>query len=262
MRIDLTGRMAMVCGSTQGIGRACAEGLATSGADVVLVARNATALSDVRDALPANGGQRHDFIEADFASWTTVRDRVTEWITANGPVHILVNNSGGPPAGPASDADPTSYESAFAQHLLCNQVLVQAVLEGMRSERYGRIINIISTSVLMPIKGLGVSNTIRGAVGNWARTIASEVASSGITVNNILPGFTATQRLETLFDGRAERTGTTRAAIESDVKTTIPAGRFATPDEIANVAVFLSSMEAAYVNGVNLPVDGGRLAAQ
>lgn len=262
MKIDLTGKRALVCGSTQGIGRACAMGLAEAGAEIVLMARHAEALHKVRDELSTRAQQTHHFIQADFSDWAAVRDRATAWIQEHGPAHILINNTGGPAAGTAVEAQPEAYASAFSQHLLCNQVLVQAVVMGMKAESYGRIINIISTSVLMPIKGLGVSNTIRGAVGNWARTLASELGSLGITVNNILPGFTATARLQSLFEGRAERAGTTRAEIETGVRATIPAGRLGEPEEIANAAVFLASPAAAYINGVNLPVDGGRLAAQ
>ena len=258
----LEGRSAFVCGSTQGIGRACAETLAKLGAGVTLCARNETALAMVRDGLSTAHGQTHHMVTADFSDWQGVRDRAYRHVETHGPVHILVNNTGGPPAGPAIEAHPEEFLAGFTQHLLCNQALVQAVVMGMREAEYGRIINVISTSVITPIRGLGVSNTIRGAVGNWARTLAAELGPFGITVNNILPGFTATARLKSLFRGRAEREQSTPEEVERHVTAQIPARRLGTAEEIANVAGFLASPLASYVNGVNLPVDGGRIAAQ
>ncbi|MEM7229607.1 MAG: SDR family oxidoreductase [Planctomycetota bacterium] len=262
MNIDLSGKRAVVCGSTQGIGRACAMGLAEAGAAVTLVARHAEALDQVRSELPSALGQVHGVVQADFSDWQAVRDRMNDWAASEGPAHILINNSGGPPAGTAIEAEPDAYVAAFSQHLLCNQTLAQSLVMGMKEEKYGRIINIISTSVITPIRNLGVSNTIRGAVGNWARTLAAELGPLGITVNNVLPGFTATARLQSLFEGRASRAGVLLDEIERGVLATIPVGRLGMPEELANVVTFLASPEAAYVNGVNLPVDGGRLAAQ
>lgn len=258
----LEGKRAMVCGSTQGIGKACAMEMARLGASITLVARNLDALEKVRAELPAMHGQSHDFLHVDFGDWQTLQKEAAAYAQADGPVHILVNNTGGPPAGPAFEAMPEDYLKAMTQHVVCNQVLVQAVASGMRDAKYGRIINIISTSVLMPIKGLGVSNTIRAAVANWARTLAAELAPFGITVNNVLPGFTATARLDALIKGKAARAGAAPDEIQRDMIASVPARRFGQPEEIGAVAAFLASPAAAYVNGVNLPVDGGRLAAQ
>jgi len=258
----LRGRRAVVCGSTQGIGRACAEAIAAAGADVCLFARHPEALEQVRAGLDVSSGQRHGIRQVDFADWTSVRDAARSEAAENGPVTILVNNTGGPPAGPAFEARPEEYERGFAMHVLCNQVLAQEFVPGMVDAHYGRIINIISTSVLMPIKGLGVSNTVRGAVANWARSLAAELGPFGITVNNVLPGFTQTARLDALIKGRATRAGTTSQAVREDMERGIPARRFAAAEEIGSVVAFLASAGAAYVNGVNLPVDGGRLAAQ
>lgn len=253
-----------MCGSTQGIGKACAMELARLGASVTLVARNEEALAIAQRELPAPGGaaQKHRHLVADFTDWQALREKVAAHTAAHGPVHILINNTGGPPAGPAFEARPEEYLRGFQMHILCNQVLVQAAAPGMREAGYGRIINIISTSVIQPIRGLGVSNTIRGAVGNWARTLAAELAPFGITVNNILPGFTDTARLQSLFRGRAERSGTSIEEVREQALATIPARRLGRPEEIAAVAGFLATPAAAYVNGVNLPVDGGRLAVQ
>lgn len=262
MNHPLEGRNAVVCGSTQGIGRACAAALAEAGASITLVARSAEALTTVRDELPTPTGQSHGFIEADFSDHEGLREKATAHAASSGPVHILINNTGGPPAGPASEGAPEAYLDAFTKHILCNQVLMQAFVASMRAERYGRIINIVSSSVVTPIKGLGVSNTIRGAVNNWARTLAAELGPDGITVNNVLPGYVATARLTYLFEGRAQRNGTTAEAEEAAVVKTIPAGRLAEPEELGAVVAFLASPAAAYVSGVNLPVDGGRLATQ
>jgi 3-oxoacyl-[acyl-carrier protein] reductase len=191
-----------------------------------------------------------------------VADAAHKHVGAHGPVHILINNTGGPPAGALIEASQDDLAKAFNQHVLANQALVQAVAPGMRDAKYGRIINIISTSVITPIKGLGVSNTIRGAVANWARTLAHELAPFGITVNNVLPGYTATNRLSALLQGRANRAGSTLSEVEEQIKATIPMRRFADPSEIAAVVAFLASPAASYVSGVNLPVDGARLAAQ
>ena len=262
MTYTLQGRKALVCGSTQGIGRACAVHLARHGAEVTAMARNEESLRRVQGELPAEHGQSHGYLVADFADWQQVRERVRQFIGTNGPIHILLNNTGGPASGPLFEAEPEDLVKAFSQHILCNEVLVQATWPGMRDEGYGRIINIISTSVVMPIKGLGISNVTRGAVANWGRTLAGELGPHGITVNNILPGYTNTKRLESLIKGRAERAGVSTDEVEQMMISTVPLGRLASPDEIGSVAAFLASPAASYINGVNLPIDGGRLAAQ
>ena len=262
MNIDLTGKHALVCGCTQGIGRAAAEELASLGATVTALARNPEKLEELVDALPRPAEQSHGSMAVDFQSWEAVRDAGAAVVAARGDVHILINNSGGPPAGPAHVAEVDAFLTAFNQHLAASQALVQTCVDGMRRAQYGRIINIISTSVITPIKGLGVSNTIRGAMGNWGRTLAAELGGDGITVNNVLPGFTSTKRLETLLTGRAERQGTTLDAVQEGIRGQIPAGRMGDPEELGAVIAFLASPAASYVNGVNLPVDGGRTAAQ
>lgn len=258
----LEGKNALVCGSTQGIGRACALEFARLGGNVTLMARHAEALEKVHAELNRNFGQKHGVVQADFTDWQQVQTRAQEVVREYGPIHILLNNTGGPPAGPVYEAQPEDFLKAMTQHVVCNQVLAQTCAPGMREAKYGRIINVISTSVLMPIKGLGVSNTIRAAVANWARTLAAELGPFGITVNNILPGFTDTARLRSLLQGRASRAGVSLQDVQLELAASIPARRFGTPDEIAAAAAFLASPAASYINGVNLPVDGGRLAAQ
>ena len=262
MTHPLANRHAVICGSSQGIGRACAEELARLGATCTLLARNEASLKKVVAELASGAGQRHDFRVADFADWKALGAIAERIVTERGPVHLLINNTGGPPAGPASEAEPEAYLDAAQKHIACNQVLTRAFVPGMKDAGFGRIVNIISTSVITPIKGLGVSNTIRGAVANWGRTIAAELGPFGITVNNVLPGFTHTGRLDTLIAGKAERGGIGEDEVQRQMLSTVPVGRFGKPEELGATVGFLCSPIAGYINGVNLPVDGGRLAAQ
>jgi len=236
--------------------------MARQGAEVTVMARDAEGLRKVQGELPTDHGQSHGCLVADFADWQQVRARVQAYVGENGPIHILLNNTGGPPAGPLFEAEPENLVKAFSQHILCNEVLAQATVPGMRDEGYGRIINIISSSVVIPIKGLGISNVTRGAVANWARTLAGELGPFGITVNNILPGYVATARLESLIQSWGKRDGISADEVQKKLIATIPLSRLASPDEIGSVAAFLASPAASYVNGVNMPVDGGRLARQ
>jgi 3-oxoacyl-[acyl-carrier protein] reductase len=258
MNHSLADKHALVCGASEGIGRASAIALAEAGASVTVLARRQVKLQELVDALPRpNARQQHGWLAADVTEPDALR-AVVEAATAKSPVHVLVNNTAGPPGGTASDALPEFYLAVFRQHLIANQVLLQAVLPGMRAARWGRIVNIISTSVKEPIAGLGVSNTIRGAVASWAKTLAGELGPDGITVNNVLPGYTRTQRLEQILAERAKATGKTEEAIAAGMLATVPAGRFAEASEIAAAVAFLCSPDASYINGVNLPVDGGR----
>jgi 3-oxoacyl-[acyl-carrier protein] reductase len=258
MNIDLKNKRALVCGSTQGLGKASAIELAKLGATIVLVARNEEALRKAKSELDTSVGQTHGYIVADFSDVNQVKERVNEYVKKNPPIHILVNNTGGPKGGPIVDADLQEFINAFSSHLLCNHVLAQAVIPGMKAERYGRIINIISASVKQPIAGLGVSNTIRGAVASWAKTLAGELAPFGITVNNVLPGMTKTGRLDSLIKTKAEKSGKSVDEITREMIAEIPAGRFAQPEEFGAAVAFLASPAAGYINGINLPVDGGR----
>ncbi|OWY23085.1 short-chain dehydrogenase [Sphingobacteriales bacterium UPWRP_1] len=259
MNIDLTGKNALVCGSSQGIGKAAAEELALLGANITLFARTESSLREVLQGLDQSKGQHHNYLCADFSNPEQVQQIVAGYLALQQTVfHILVNNTGGPPGGPITNATPQAFLQAYNNHLICNQLLAQTVLPGMKAAQYGRIINIISTSVKAPIAGLGVSNTTRWAVAGWAKTWANEVGQFGITVNNVLPGYTATQRLYSLIDARAAAAQTTPQAIAADMVNSIPARRFAQPHEVAVAVAFLASPAAAYINGINLPVDGGR----
>lgn len=258
MNLDLKNRTAVVCGSSQGIGLAAAMELARLGANLVLVARNQERLESAVTQLPTDLGQQHQFLIADFSDPNQVGTVVGNWTGQGNIAHILVNNTGGPPAGLAIDSDPNDYLSAFNHHLICNQVLAQTLVPGMKDAKFGRIINVISTSVKQPLASLGVSNTIRGAVANWAKTLANELGPFGITVNNVLPGATNTARLESIIQSKANASGQSTESVAETMKSAIPAKRFGSPEELGAAIAFLASPAASYINGVNLPVDGGR----
>lgn len=258
MDIDLTGMRAVVCGSTQGIGRASALELANLGANITLVARNQKMLEQVKKELESGSDQDHHLLVVDFSQPNELKKELVKYLANINRVDILVNNTGGPPVGRAIDATLEDFEDAFSQHLICNQIITQQVTPLMINNGYGRIINIISTSVKMPIPGLGVSNTIRGAVANWSKTLSMELGQHGITVNNILPGATMTGRLKSILEQRAIKTSKTYEEVKNQMIAEIPAGRISEPQEIANAVAFLASPAASYINGINVPVDGGR----
>lgn len=257
MNLDLRGKRAVVGGSTQGIGKASAIELAQLGATVTLLSRNEEKLRAVLMELPTPANQTHDYLVADFNNPDQLKSAI-QLFTKTNAVHILVNNTGGPPAGPAIDAAPEDFIRAFTSHLICNQILVQAAVGSMKQAAFGRIINIISTSVKVPLKGLGVSNTTRGAVANWAKTLSVELAPFGITVNNVLPGTTMTGRLDSLIKSKAEKSGKTYEEIKNEMIAEVPAGRISEPNEVAAAVAFLATPAAGYINGINVPVDGGR----
>jgi len=258
MELSLKNKKAIVCGSTQGIGEASAIQLAKLGANITLIARNESKLLNVLSELDKSQGQVHSFVCVDFSDTEKLKEEVN---LLKGNYHILINNTGGPAGGPITSAETNSFEDAFRMHLVNNQILVQKVIEGMKKEGFGRIINIISTSVKAPIPGLGVSNTIRAAVASWAKTLSIEVGAYGITVNNVLPGFTYTNRLKSLIAKKAEVQGKTEEEIANAMKSQVPTGRFGEANEVANAVAFLCTPAAAYINGINLPVDGGRTAS-
>lgn len=258
MNLDLTNRRALVSGSTAGIGKAIAMELANMGAHITLLARNEDKLTAVLAELPNSGNQQHDYIVADFSQTDQVKRAIENYLSGGKTVNILINNTGGPPAGPIENASTDEFVDAFSMHLINNHTLATAVKQGMIDTGYGRIINIISTSVKIPLTGLGVSNTVRGAVGNWSKTMANELGKYGITVNNVLPGATATERLSQIVANKATKTGKAKDEVMKGMEAQVPMNRVAQPEEVANAAAFLASPAAGYINGINIPVDGGR----
>ncbi len=255
LNIDLTGHRAFVCGASKGIGAATAKAFADCGARVTLAARSLAELKQICEQLPGDG---HQVLELDLAKTESIEKLLISTEIKTDPYTILVCNAGGPKAGALAEARLDSFADGFQTHVLANQTLVQTLLPGMISKKYGRVINIISTSVKVPIPNLGVSNTIRGAVASWAKSLANELGPFGITVNNVLPGFTETSRLEALVEAAGKRLGKSEDEVIALWKGSVPARRFAQPEETAVAISFLASPLASYINGINLPVDGGR----
>ncbi|CAN5418948.1 SDR family oxidoreductase [soil metagenome] len=258
MNLDLTGKNALVCGSSQGIGKASAIELAMLGANITLLSRNKESLEKAVTELDTSIGQRHSILSADMSSPDELSKVLEEYKKDNPLIHILINNTGGPPGGEIQNAREEEFIAAFTNHLIGNHILVKAFLDGMKKEKYGRIINIISTSVKIPLKGLGVSNTIRGAVASWSKTLSNEVARYGVTVNNVLPGATGTGRLSSIIESKSSKSGKSINEVKDEMQSEIPTGRFASPSEVAAAVAFLATPAASYITGINLPVDGGR----
>ncbi len=258
MNLDLTGKTALVCGASQGLGAAVAHELALMGANVYLLARNEENMKAVLYSLDTTLQQQHGYFVADTNHPSSVTALISEFLLKGHVIDILVNNSGGPAAGPLLNTAAGDLEESFRSHLVSAHMLVQLVVPGMQAKGFGRIINIVSTAVKQPINGLGISNTVRAAVANWSKTLANEIGKYGITVNNVLPGFTKTSRLDYLFDKQASDAGISVEEIVGKTVAAIPAGRLGEPEEFAAAVAFLCSPAAAYINGINLPVDGGR----
>ncbi len=261
MNLNLENKNALVCGSSQGMGKAIAIQLAEMGANVTLFARNLETLNQVKAELANNGSQEHFAICADFSKPEEVARALDEHLTVIPEFQILINNTGGPAPGPANTADASDFLAAFNQHLINNHQIAQKLLKGMKAHGYGRIINVISTSVKQPLPNLGVSNTVRGAVASWAKTMSNELGPFGITVNNVLPGATNTVRLEAIIKNKAAKKGVSIEEMEEEEKSIIPLRRFGEAEEFANVCAFLASPAAGYVTGVSIPVDGGRTSS-
>lgn len=257
MNLSLTGKTAVICGASQGLGLASARELALLGASCILLARNEQSLTAAVASLDTSQGQQHNYFVADFNKPEKVRATISA-ITNEQIVHILVNNTGGPSGGPILAAEGGAFLQAFEMHVVCNQILAQAVVPGMKANGYGRIIQVISTSVKTPLKNLGVSNTIRAAVANWAKSLANELAPFGITVNNVLPGSMTTDRLKSIFKTSADMRGIPVETVAEEWRLEIPMQRFGDPAEFGAAVAFLASPAASYITGINLPVDGGK----
>ncbi len=258
MNISLAGRHALVCGASAGIGRAAALALAGLGARVTGLARSREKLSALLPALREAGAPEAWALQADLDDRPALEQAVAEHLKRRGHVQVLVNNTGGPKAGPLLEAGEEALLEAFGRHVLAAQRLVRLVLPGMIGVDYGRIINVVSTSVREPIPNLGVSNTVRAAVAAWAKTLSKELPP-GVTINTVLPGYTDTERLSSLAEATAERTARTADEVRSGWLAAVPERRIGRPEELGAVIAFLASPAASYVRGVTLPVDGGRL---
>jgi len=258
MNASLLNKTALVCGSTQGIGKATAQKLSSMGANLILIARDETKLKNTLSELDTSVGQKHTYLVADFSKPSELKTIITNFINVGNKINILINNTGGPKGGPIIEATTDEFLNTFNQHLICNHILVQAIYPGMIESGYGRIINVISTSVKQPLPNLGVSNTIRGAVASWSKTLAGELGQYGITVNNVLPGATNTIRLQGIAEAKSAKTGESVTDIFEEMAEESPMKRIAEPEEVAAAIAFLASTEASYINGINVPVDGGR----
>ena len=261
MNLDLINKTALVCGASQGLGLATATELALMGANVIAVSRNENNLRSAIQNLDISKGQQHSFLVMDLSNPDEVKQTVSDFLAKGNIIHILINNAGGPPAAPMIETDAAEIEKAFRTHLISSHILAQLVVPGMKAAGFGRIVNITSVSVKQPINGLGISNLVRAAVANWAKTLANEISGFGITINNVLPGYTNTDRLDYLFSKQATEQGVDKEAIFKRMAASIPIGRVGEPAEFGAAVAFLCSPAAAYINGINLPVDGGRIGS-
>lgn len=261
MDLKLEKRRALVAGSSSGIGLACAELLVAEGAAVCLVARGEERLAAEAKRLTDECGGKVHHVAADLSSADGVAHAHENAVAAMGGVDILINNAGGPKAGPFSALADADWKHAYELNLMSTVRLTRHVLEGMKTSKWGRIVNITSTSVKQPIEGLMLSNSLRMAVVGFAKTLADEVGEYGITINTIGPGYTATDRLQQLAESKADREGVTAIEVVEKWKRDVPLGRIGRPDEVAAAIVFLCSEPAGYINGVTLAVDGGRVRA-
>jgi 3-oxoacyl-[acyl-carrier protein] reductase len=258
MNLDLTDKTALVCGASQGLGFACATELALMGANIIAASRNENKLQSAIKNLDTSKGQQHDFLVLDLSDAAEAKRSVQAFLNKSNTIHILINNAGGPPSAPMIETDVAEIEKAFRTHVISSHILAQLLVPGMKAAGFGRIVNIVSTSVKQPINGLGISNLVRAAVANWAKTLANEISNFGITINNVLPGYTNTDRLDYLFSKQATTQGATKEDIYKQMAASIPVGRLGEPAEFGAAVAFLCSPAAAYINGINLPVDGGR----
>jgi 3-oxoacyl-[acyl-carrier protein] reductase len=261
MDFGLTGRVALVGGSSRGLGYAVARELAAEGCALVICARDGEALESARSAIVEETGAEVLGMVANLSDPEAVRVVTSAAFDAFGHVDVLVTNTGGPPAGHFESHTPAAWSSAVAQNLDSVLNLTRAVLPSMKERRWGRIVNVTSIAVKQPVDGLILSNSIRAAVTGFARTLANEVATFGITVNNVMPGYTRTERLEQLAAHNATSRGTSAAEAYAQWEQEIPMGRLGKPSEFAALVAFLASERAAYITGASIPVDGGWIRA-
>lgn len=254
MNLDLNNKHALVCGASLGIGEAISYSLANEGVKLTLLARSKDKLQIVKSNLKGND---HQILCLDINDHKKLKEEIIK-IQSVHPIDILINNTSGPKAGAILDASTEELISSFNQHIISAKTLNDLVIPHMKNIGFGRIINIISTSVKCPIPNLGVSNTIRAAMASYSKTLSNEVAPFGITINNILPGYTKTERLKSLIKYKAEMKKISYEEEEQNWINEVPAKRFATPNELADFCTFLSSPLASYITGTSIAIDGGK----
>ncbi len=260
MNFGLQDKRVLVCGGSGGIGFAVAKVFREEGAHVTIFSRNEAKIKEALTTLSPDG-LKADSLVADFSNPSEVENALSQYLSHHLGFDILINNTGGPPPGPAAMAEVEEFQAAFSQHLICNHIITKKLIPHMSQQKFGRVINIISTSVKQPLENLGVSNTVRGAVANWAKTLANELGPAGITVNNVLPGATETSRLSQILERKAKAKQMPVEEWAQLEKSHIPLRRFGRPEDIASAVVFLASEAASYITGINLTVDGGRTSS-
>lgn len=256
---QLFGKKALVLGGSQGLGFAVAKALASAGATVIIASRNEAKLANAVKALSCKENQHHDFLVIDTTQLVNSKKSIIQLLDKVNGIDILINNTGGPAPKSILSTSLEDLQEGFTSHLLHAHQTSLLLLPHMQKNGFGRIVNILSTSIKEPIDLLGVSNSIRAAVANWAKTLSREVAKEGVTVNNILPGYTDTERVGVIFEKRAKEQSVAVETIKADLEKTIPVGRMGKVEEFAAAVLFLCTPAASYINGVNLPVDGGAI---
>ncbi len=257
MDLGLKDKIAIVTASSKGLGKACAIGLAREGTKVVICARNLTELEKAKAEIENNLNNDVLAVQADVTNYDDIKKLVNSTVEKFGTVHILVTNAGGPPAGYFENFSDEDWNNAFNLNFMSAVRLIREVLPFMKSQRWGRIINITSVTVKQPIDNLILSNSIRMSVLGLSKTLALQLAKYNILINNVAPGYTLTDRVKFVLEQKAKDTGKTIEEVKSELAKDIPLGRLAEPEELANLVVFLASERASYITGVTIPVDGG-----
>lgn len=261
MDLGLKDKIALIAASSKGLGRACAEAMAQEGAKITICARDEATLNKTKDDILSATGAEILAIPADVTNAADIEKVVQQTVEQFGGLHVLVTNAGGPPAGFFADFDDAQWEAAFNLSLMSGVRLIRAALPYMQKAQWGRIINITSVSVKEPIDNLVLSNSIRASVHGLAKTLANQIAKDGITINNVMPGYTQTDRVNQLVAATAQQSGKSEEEVLADLGKPIPIGRAGQPEELGALVAFLASEKASYINGASIPVDGGRIRA-
>jgi len=257
MNLKLDGKVVFVGGASKGLGRAAATALANEGAKVVISARNRETLRATADSISRETGSAVMAVPADLSRSDQVRAAIKAVLDDFGRVDILVNNAGGPPVGAFMEFTDEAWEAAFRLNLMSAVTLAREVVPGMKDRHWGRIINLTSIAVKQPLGGLILSNSIRAGVHGWAKSLSNELARLGITVNNVLPGYTLTDRVRGLARTQAEKEGATVDEMLARMQEAIPMKRLGKPEDVGDLVAFLASEQAGYITGASIQIDGG-----